>query len=244
MLSAAQDYRAGYGGDQQHIWQATLSPEAICFTTHPGSEEDTSAGYWVGSGSLPRVAQVENVLVAVYRISRKPGIYLTNRLLFTHAWFPQGHFDEVVEKNGWILGRKGDGYIALYSQNGYHWQTEGEDADREVIAPGSRNIWICEMGRKASDGEFAQFVEKICGASLTFRGQTVSYHSPSRGVIEFGWRGPLKRNGAPVKMDGYPRYENPYSRAAFPPEEVNIEHNGSWLKLDLKRGIRERDEDI
>ena len=25
MLSCAQDYRPGYGGDQQHIWQATLA---------------------------------------------------------------------------------------------------------------------------------------------------------------------------------------------------------------------------
>jgi len=28
-LSCAQDYRKGYGGDQQHIWQATLSPKAL-----------------------------------------------------------------------------------------------------------------------------------------------------------------------------------------------------------------------
>ena len=35
MLSTAQDYKRGYGGDQQHIWQATLGPGAVCFTTHP-----------------------------------------------------------------------------------------------------------------------------------------------------------------------------------------------------------------
>lgn len=244
MLSAAQDYRAGYGGDQQHIWQATLSPDAVCFTTHPGSEEDTSAGYWVGSGSLPRVAQVENVLVAVYRISRKPGIYLTNRLFFTHAWFPRDRFNEVVERDGWILGRKGDGYIALYSQNGYRWQTEGEDSGREVIAPGQRNIWICEMGRKSVDGEFDRFVEKICSAPLTFRGQTVSYRSPSRGPIEFGWRGPLKQDGEAMALHGYPRYDNPSSRASFPPEEIYIEHHGSRLRLNLSRGLRESNENI
>jgi len=36
MLSTAQDHRRGFGGDQHHIWQATLGPNAVCFTTHPG----------------------------------------------------------------------------------------------------------------------------------------------------------------------------------------------------------------
>lgn len=36
MLSSAQDWRPGMGGDQQHVWQATLGQEAVCFTTLPG----------------------------------------------------------------------------------------------------------------------------------------------------------------------------------------------------------------
>ena len=32
-------------GDQRHLWQATLGPEAVCFTTHPGSYDDSSVGY-------------------------------------------------------------------------------------------------------------------------------------------------------------------------------------------------------
>ena len=149
MLSAAVDYRPGYGGDQQHIWQATLGPDAVCFTAHPAKREGPTPDYWTGEGTLPRVAQVENVLVAVYKINTMPGLYVTNRLLFTHAWFPKDKFDEVVERDGWVFARKGDGYLALYSRNPYRWQTEdGEDQDREIIAEGKTNIWLCELGSR------------------------------------------------------------------------------------------------
>ena len=97
MLSTAQDWKSGYGGDQQHILQATLSPRAIVFPTHPGHAENTSGGYWVGSGTLPRAVQVGPVAIAVYRASRVPGLYMTNELFFTHAWFPDAAFDEVRE---------------------------------------------------------------------------------------------------------------------------------------------------
>jgi len=238
MLSSALDYRKGYGGDQQHIWQATLSPDAVCFTTHPGHTEDTSGGFWVGSGTLPRVAQVKNVLIALYKISRTPGIYQSNELFYTHAWFPRDRFDRVVEKNGWIFGSKNDGYIALYSRNSYRWQSDGEFAGSEVISDGIKNIWICEMGRLAVNGEFEEFIDTICGASIFFKGLNIKYASPFQGEIEFGWRGPLINNGRNVNMHNHPRYENQYVQAQFPPERIEITHNNNSLSLDLKNNIR------
>jgi len=242
LLGSAQDYKPGYGGDQQHIWQATLGPEAVCFTTHPGGYENESAGYWVGSGSLPRVAQERNVAVIIYRISSVPGIYKTNRLFFTHAYLPRDKFDEVVEKEGWVIARKNKGYLALYSRNGYRWQREGEDRDRELIAPGKKNIWICELGREADNGSFTEFIEAVTARSLEFRGLSVRYHSPSRGTLEFGWRGPLRVDGEPVSLKDYPRYGNPYCEAPFPPEEIVFRHGKHHLRLNLSKGIRETDE--
>jgi hypothetical protein len=239
LLSCAQDYRGGYGGDQQHIWQATLSPTAVCFTTHPGHAENTSAGYWVGSGTLPRAAQVENVVIACYRASRMPGLYMTNKLFFTHAWFPKDAFDETREQKGWIFGRVADGYIALLPRNGYRWQTEGKDAGSEVISEGASNIWICELGRRKKDGTFDEFVEKICAARLQFRGCSVVYDSPSAGVLRFGWRGDLTRDGTRVDLSGYPRYDNPYVKAVFPPWEIWVNFGGYRLRLDLNAGVRE-----
>jgi hypothetical protein len=233
LLSAAQDYRPGYGGDQQHIWQATLGPDAVCFTTHPARREGPSPNYWTGSGSLPRVAQVENVVLAVYNVDTRPGLYVTHRLLFTHAWLPRDRFDEVVERGGWILARKGDGYLALRSQQPYQWQDEpGEDQGREVLAPGKENVWICEMGRRAADGEFEDFVQRIVAAEVSFGRLRVRYHSPSQGRLEFGWRGPLRQDGRAVPLHGHPRYENPYVQADFPAERVSVGLDEHALELD------------
>jgi len=241
-LACAQDYRRGYGGDQQHIWQATLSPKAVCFTTHPGHEENTSGGYWVGSGTLPRVAQEKSVLIACYKASRMPGLYMTNKLFFTHAWFPKKEFEEVREEGGWVFGRKGDGYIGLYSKNGYRWQDEGEDAGCEVIAEGRKNIWVCQMGRKGVDGTFDEFIARVTGAALRFSGLSVVYHSPTEGKLCFGWRGAFRVGGERMPLSDYPRYANQYVDAPFPPERIEVGAGGHSVILDLKRGIRRADE--
>lgn len=239
MLSCAQDYRPGYGGDQQHIWQATLSPRAVCFTTHPGGMENGSSGYWVGSGTLPRVAQIKNLLIAGYRISAMPGLYKTNRLFFTHAYFPAAEFDEIAEKGGWVFGRKGGAYIALYSQRPYRWQDRGDDAGSELIAEGKDNFWICEMGRGQARRDFPVFVEKVAGSPLRFKGGRVRFESPSQGTVEFGHSGPLRQDGRVLELDGYPRYDNPYAKAEFPPGALRISAGKHWLALDLQKGVRE-----
>lgn len=243
LLSSAQDYRPGYGGDQQHIWGATLGQRAICFTTHPACLEGRSPNYWTGSGSLPRVAQVKNVALVLYDISTRPGLYVTHELLYTHAWLPRVAFDEVLEREGWILARKGEGYLALWSARPYHWQTEGEWADVEVIAPGKRNVWVCELGRGAVDGGFAEFADCIVEAplqvSLRASALRVSYRSPSQGQLEFAWRGDLRRNGERLRLGEYGRYENPYASVPFPARTVEVRHNGERLRLDWE-GLRRK----
>jgi hypothetical protein len=240
LLSSALDYRPGCGGDQQHIWQATLGPDAVCFTTHPARRHEPSPSYWTGSGSLPRVAQVKNVVIAIYDVDTRPGVYVTHRLRFTHAWLPRDHFDETVEAGGWICARRGDGYLALRAQHPYRWQTEpGENRDCEVIVEGTRTVWICEVGRRAVDGEFAEFVARIVRASVTWGDRCVAYDSPSQGHIEFGWTGPLRVNGAAVPLRGYPRYDNPYVQASFPPEEIGVGCGGHWLRLNWKTAERQ-----
>ena len=231
MLSTAQDYRSGFGGDQQHIWQATLGVDALCFTTHPVDFNGSSPTYWTGSGVLPRSAQVKNVNITIYNASAQKS-FAGKNLPFTHAWLPRGKFDEVVEQDGWIFARKGDGYLALWSQHPYHWQTEGPDKDCEVIVPGTRNIWICELGRKAVDGEFNAFMERIRRAEIAAKGLHVRYASPTQGTLDFGWRGPFKQNGKPLCLRDYARYENPYIETGFPARIVKVHCGDHTLTLN------------
>jgi hypothetical protein len=176
----------------------------------------------------------------VYNVDTRPGLYLTHRLRFTHAWLPRDQFDEVLEQEGWIFARRGAGYLALRSQHPYHWQTEpGEDQGREVIVPGKRNVWICELGRRALDGEFGDFVRRISQAGLSFGRLRVCYHSPSQGRLEFGWRDPLRQNGAVVPLGDYPRYDNPYVQASFPAGEIVLRHGTHELRLNWQDAARQ-----
>ena len=250
MLSTAQDYRKGYGGDQQHIWQATLGHDAVCFTTHPAKIEGVTPNYWAGNGMLPRAAQFKNVAIAIYNIEKIPALYVPIKHFFTHAWLPKDKFDEVTETNGWIFARKGEGYLALRSQNPYVWGTyrmETGDpqgfqkplgSDTEVIADGAQNIWLCQMGRKADDGEFADFVEKVSAAQVKFNGINVEYQSPSIGAVRFGWDGQLSVNGVEIQLHDYHRYDNPYSQTEFNSDEIKIAAEGHELILNWKSGER------
>jgi hypothetical protein len=233
MLSAAQDYQKGYGGDQQHIWQASLGPDAVCFTTHPARPAGRTPNYWAGSGTLPRVAQIKNVVIAIYRISKAPAIYIHNELFLTHAWLPRDQFEQVVEEDGWVFARNEDGYLALFSQHPYHWhELPGEDQNREMITPGRNNIWLCELGRRAVDGNFTTFIQRILEAELFFRGSNVSYRSPSLGLIEFGWKTPLRLDDHEISLEEYPRFASPYAQVDFPPERFSIALNDQSLNLN------------
>ncbi len=224
-LSNAQDYRKGEKGYQQHIWQATLSPYAVVFVTNPDSlrENDSQRpSYWASNGRLPRSAQYRNLLVSLYNIDRhpSPSILEARHYGFTHAYFPKWAFDQVVEApakggGGWVFGKAGDGYIALYSHQPYRWQTEGPDAGQEIIALGLQNAWICQMGRKEVDGSFEEFILKITQARLQVDGLNVTYDAPGVGRVEFGWSGPLLVDGRETPLQGYARFNNPYGSSAY-----------------------------
>jgi hypothetical protein len=247
MLSTAQDYRKGYGGDQQHIWQASLGLDAVCFTTHPAKLHGVSPNYWAGSGLLPRAAQFRNLAIVIYKIEKIPALYVPIRHFFTHAWLPKDKFDEVIEKNNWIFARKADGYLALRSRNSYSWYMgsdkpgdleRSEDVDREVIAQGAQNIWLCQLGRQAEDGSFEQFIQAMCSAELTFNGLSVAYRSPGNGLVRFGWTGTLSVDNVDIPLHDYPRYDNPYVQAEFDPDEIKVTAGDHELYLNWETGDR------
>jgi hypothetical protein len=107
-----------------------------------------------------------------------------------------------------------------------------------LAAEGSEQAWICEMGRRSSDGPLRRFADRVAAAPLSFARGSVVYESPSQGRIEFGWRGPLRHRGERVPMRDFPRYDSPYARAPFPLEEIRVQCGGEWLQLDWAKGER------
>jgi hypothetical protein len=228
-LSGAQDYKAAEWSAQVHIWQATLDGDAYVFTTYPGGfEDDYMAGPWTG-GWQPRGTYYENVGVLQYW---RPHLPIVDALLFvnyTHAYFPKLEFDEVEYSEHWTIARKGDAYVALYSQNPAAWSVEN---DYEWIADGRENVWLVELGDVEAFGSFAAFVEAIQNAAVDI-GDTVSYDSPSLGLVEVGREGPLTVAGDAVDLGPYERWDNPYSQQAYGTNITNIEFAGQRFELDF-----------
>ncbi|HOU01999.1 MAG TPA: hypothetical protein PLL94_01795 [Bacteroidales bacterium] len=261
-LSCAQEFRPGSPGYQQHIWQATLGIDATVFTNHPGSMDESSRpNYWAGNGILPKAAQYKNVLFCIYDIpesnpfpykrseqkSRQFSEEYYNTLdqlvpadppiPFTHAYFPRNAFDEVIEKGNWIFGKKGDGYIALYSRNPTEWNEKEENAD--LIAKGRGNIWIVEMGSKTDWKDFSRFVTAISKAKVNCEGLNVIYNSPSLGEMKYGWSKDFQVKGEIIPLDDYLRFDNPFSRTEFASDKVEINYKNEKVILDFKNAIRE-----
>lgn len=235
MLSTSQDYRKSYGGDQHHIWQATLDDAALCFTTHPGGYGlKAPDAYWHGNGFMPKAMQYKNVAVILYNTPRIPTIAMQQTLGFTHAFFPAERFDRIVEQNGWIFGLKNDGYIALYSSNSYRWQDEGEYQGREIIVEGRKNVWVVEMGRKARFGSFENFVKQINEAPISSSVLKVNYTSPSVGPVAASWNKPLNVDGKKVDLTEYKRYQNASCHAEFGSDTISISHSGESYQVNHK----------
>lgn len=249
MLSTAQDWRKGFGGDQQSIWQATLGMEAVAFTTHPANEDwdgDTPR-YWTGYGTMPRAIQVKNVVISLYDVDTEAMLYVPNQPLYTHAFLDKGQFDEAYKEGGWFFARYGDGYLALWASDpDADWEVNDDPdhadlGDHEIIADGEKTIWVCELGSATDYADFDAFKAAILGASLIADAEalTVDYESPSQGRLVLGWDGPLMQDGDTLDVADYPRYENPYSSSAFPGDVISFELGRQSLRLDFANRTRE-----
>jgi hypothetical protein len=259
MLSTAQDYRPGVFSEQVHAWQATLDEHAIVFTTHPknepqhGTQWPDDDGYWTGTGSLPRSAQYRTVGISMYAPQfDKPGPPLDtfSYLDYTHAYFPSEKFDEVVRADHWTFGRKGNGFVALWSQATPEWRTHdpnevfthGLTKPFDLVAPGtSNNTWIVEVGDTSQYTDFAEFQTKIAAAPVAVTGERVAYTSPTQGPITFGWTEPLTASGKTIELHSDARIDNPFVTVPFEGRRYAIKNGNATLTLDFdtwKRAVR------
>ncbi|MCI0477008.1 MAG: hypothetical protein L0Y55_12235, partial [Anaerolineales bacterium] len=237
MLCSAQDYRAGTRGVQQHIWQATLGPDAVVFVTHPSclSEENSHRpGFWNGNVILPRVAQWKDALIAVHKIPED------DWLGFTHAYFPTWAFDEHIGRDSarghkWAFARKGDGYLAITAARGLEFIQRGDSAFRELRSHGRENIWVCQMGRAALDGDFQSFQEKILALDIVYDGLSVRCPTLRGETLEFGWTGDFKRNGQVEPLCGFKHYDNPYCVAGLPASQMEIRYSENAMRLNFAK---------
>jgi hypothetical protein len=257
MLSSVIDHRFGDAMEQAHAWQATLGPEAVVFTTHPSKGVPRSldwgddSGYWTGTASMPRSAQRDRAAIHVYSPAYASptdailGPYFSYQP-FTHAFFPQDRFDEVVDQGGWVCARKGDGYVALHSDRPTEWRvydpateaTGGHTLPFDLLAPGGPdNVWIVEVGRRADHGSFAAFVAAVTSATVEVNrlpgSISVRYVSPTEGELRFSTPGGFQVDGVPTPLRDHPRHSSPWAEECALGEGFDIRQGGSRLQLNF-----------
>jgi hypothetical protein len=242
MLSSVQDYRPGEQGRQEHVWQATMGPDAQVFVTHPPnvSEADVhQPNFWRGNAVLPRVAQWKDVLVAVHKLPED------DWMGFTHAHFPVYAFDEHEMRDSaaghpWAFARKGRAYLALTAAQGFELVRRGPGAHRELRSYGRDNVWLCLMGRPDTDGSFLDFQKKVLALDVEFDGLAVRCTTHRGETLSFGWQEPLLVSGEEQALCGFKHYENPYCVAELPASQIEIRTDSYLMKLTFD--IEETDE--
>ena len=237
MLSSAQDYRPSEKGYQQHIWQATLGPDAVVFDTHPPCMSENGArrpNFWRGNYVLPRVAQFKDVLVAVH--SSPTGGESSAWLDFTHAYFPVYAFDEYSVDEDWAFVRVGGGYLALTAACGMKLVTRGPSAYRELRSHGQDNVWLCMMGRQETDGSFQDFQDAVRALDVDLREQGVRCATLRGDTISFGREGPLLVNGVEQSLSGFKLYDNPYCVTEVGAPQIDIGYGEYIMRLHFEAG--------
>jgi len=228
MLACAQDYQAGQPGRREHIWQATLGPDAVVFVNHPTTlalDDAHQPNLWVGNGMLPRAAQWGDVLLAVHQLPAD------DWLGFTHAYFPARVFDEHAFQGQWAFARTGDGYLALAAARGFSFVTSGPTAYRELRSPGLSNVWLCHMGQALLDGSFDDFQKKILALDVQWADAAVRFTSLRGDQLAFGWSGPLVVNGDEQSLVNPRHIENPYCVAELAATQMDLIYKGEGIRL-------------
>ncbi len=233
MLSAALDYQPGSMGIQEHLWQATLGPEASIFTTYPGNSQEhgnARPNFWAGSARLPRVGMVERTLICLYMLHPDIGLGIS------HAYFPAAMFEQYVINGQWAFARVGHGYVALWSDGELQLTSSGRHVAQELRSAGGGHIWLCRVGSAALDGSFEDFQQKLLDSHPHASGTTIKWTSPEGHTLQFGWTGPLAVDGQAENWDDFPHYENIYTHTPMGAAEMVIRHGDKSLCIHLRHG--------
>ncbi|MEM6283897.1 MAG: hypothetical protein AAF787_17030 [Chloroflexota bacterium] len=233
MLAAAVEHRPGESGIQEHLWQATLSPEAVVFTNAPGNVQEhghARPNFWAGSVTLPYVVMHERTVICMYQFN-------DIGMGFSHAYFPTGYFDEWHIEGDWAFARKGDGYVALWSDGELSLTQRGRHAMQELRSANGGNVWVCHIGRSAIDVDFSAFCDAVLADTPEFADKHLAWQTPPGDVLRVGWNTGLTVNGEiQPRAQDYPLYDNPYTQTAIGDERMTISHGGESVTLDLQNG--------
>ncbi len=232
LLSGLQDHRKGEYESSTHVGQVTLGrkageQQAVIFWSSPltcGEGSGLRPDYWSGHITLPRVVQHRNVMALTWRLA-SPFAWMT------HCFFEQARFDEVRFADKWAFARVGQGYVGIYSQNGFEVGDFGQYAGRELVCRARENTWLVECGREVDWGSFDGFVAALSSAKIESQKSEIRYVSPTIGEFVTGWDVAPTVAGEPLQLRGYPLVDSPWAYSAFGSGEMTLRYGDETYAL-------------
>lgn len=200
--------------------------------SHPGGSYNvTNASHAYFSGDhgcrCARYGQHENTVLSIRHI--------TNEKLpqFSHFYINQNEFDEVIEKNGWIVLRSDNVYAALYpiaaDGSGYSRGSEEElfaktplsQLEIKINCPDS--AFVAEVYSEDEAGDFKEFCDAITENKPVFNDNTLEYTSYYGDVLKLSYdTNELIRNGTKKTYTGsYTDYTKLYVTSPWGKNDVN-----------------------
>ncbi len=197
MMGGVRDHNVGMC-DMHFISAMIALPDDISiFFSSPNNTAEGSGlrpDYWAGQAFLPRVVMAERTLAVIWHNVKDPNIWMT------HCHFNARRFDEVIQREGWTFGCKGESYVAVYSSKPHSFRREGLYSGRELVCDGNETVWIAECGSAREDGSFEQFIDRILKAEIALDGEQFRFASPGSGMMAFGLDSGFTVNGKDVPI--------------------------------------------
>ncbi len=157
-LSSVDAYYPGYFGWQQWPWVAAVDDIAVWTQSGPvysdwGERSDLNI-----NTHLPRVMQDGNVALIMYwpntEIAMASPFSDVDTDVALH--WKDSDFDEVDSYDRWIIGRKGNSYIAVY-----RYRTGIKNDWPYSQANNGRQYWAVVVGNSTTHGKFKDFVHMV-----------------------------------------------------------------------------------
>ena len=211
---------------------------------------------------MPRSAQTGDTAVHLYAprfASPGPGpLEAFSYLPFTHAYFPTERFDEVRQVGNWTLGRRGDGYVALWSWRPTQWRTHdpavtftnGLTQPFDLVAPGGAdNAWVVQVGDAGEWQSFTAFADAVTSAPAVGHGPPPGRRRPAGRVrrhVPVAAAGPdhlLVHRSADGRRHGRPTARHgplvqPFGVVEAGARQIELRDGPAGLSLDTTRWTR------
>lgn len=149
-LTSTQNYWSGRLGYQQFPWVASTGTIAVWTQSGEVKANWADRNSTNANTHLPYIQQNDNVALIMYQRNGDLPLFGFDETDVALYW-PEDRFDETRQQGRWVLGREGDGYVAVYR----HCDTV---INGHIACDDERGqTWAVVIGNRQSHGSFDAF---------------------------------------------------------------------------------------